>query len=381
MRWWFVFKFNAATFPGCGGTRRCPFGGRVRNYAFSQRYVYASSADPDLQDGGGCLGDSAADPVGATFDEVYHGAFHDVVWNDQFYNDPRISGCGKSCGAPWGHSKGMLVWDDAGNGFVLQVTTPSWPAAASARFPRKTDGNTLGCVKDDNVKVSQDFFALKLDEADVVKVLEALKNASVVTDVGDPQIVDNGGPEDIRRLVDALGAKSRSTHATEATLSSGVVLISKPSRLDVPPWQMVSALLGGVPLRTATWWTKPRIYSSTAATRVGCWDPGLGKPGPVQIALTGQWDGKVFGLRGGPGANANHAKIGVATAGPHHYAIFGDMNQQGALSANYDRPGQKCSSSQNGRGGLFYVVDDKVLSDDIGRLIGGATAPTGPPPH
>ena len=26
--WWFVFKFNAESFPGCGGAQRsCPFGG------------------------------------------------------------------------------------------------------------------------------------------------------------------------------------------------------------------------------------------------------------------------------------------------------------------------------------------------------------------
>src|SRR5207253_6991089 len=70
----------------------------------------------------------------------------------------------KECGGPWGHSKGTLAWNDAGEGFVLQVTTPSWPAAGSNKFPRKTDGNTLGCVKDDNVEVSQHFFALKLKD-------------------------------------------------------------------------------------------------------------------------------------------------------------------------------------------------------------------------
>ena len=42
-----------------------------------------------------------------------------------------------------------------------------------------------------------------------------------------------------------------------------------------------------------------------------------------------------------------NAKIGVSTAGSHHYAIFGDMNQQGTLS------GKNCSSGQNCRGGLF----------------------------
>ena len=36
------------------------------------------------------------------------------------------------------------------------------------------------------------------------------------------------------------------------TLSTGVKFMAKPSGLHVPPWQMVSSLLGGVGLRTAT---------------------------------------------------------------------------------------------------------------------------------
>jgi hypothetical protein len=70
-------------------------------------------------------------------------------------------------------------------------------------------------------------------------------------------------------------------------------------------------------------------------------------------------------------ADGNHAKVGVSTSGTHHYAIFGDMNQQGAISGN-------CGSSQNGRGGLFYVIDDAQLYDSIKDLIKGDTAPTGP---
>ena len=46
----------------------------------------------------------------------------------------------------------------------------------------KPDGNTLGCIADDDVLVSQHFFALKLSKNDVVTVLKALANASVVTD-------------------------------------------------------------------------------------------------------------------------------------------------------------------------------------------------------
>jgi hypothetical protein len=77
-----------------------------------------------------------------------------------------------------------------------------------------------------------------------------------------------------------------------ARLSSGVLLISKPSDLNVPTWQMVSALLGGEPLRVASWWTAPEVPTTTAATPVTCWDPSLGKPGAVEICDDGNMEGK-----------------------------------------------------------------------------------------
>jgi hypothetical protein len=267
----------------------------------------------------------------------------------------------------------MVAWNDAGEGLVMQVSTPSWPAAGNPKFPRKSDGNTLGCVKDNDIQVSQHFFALRLNKDDLVSVLQALGNASVVTDAGNSQIVSNGGPPDVQQLVSKLGVKSTSTSYTSTTLSTGVQLISKPSRLNVPPWQMVSAVLGGVPLRTATWWATPEIYSTDASTPVSCWSPSLSTPGPVQIATTGTWAGKTFGLTGGLGTNFNHAKLGVSTSGQTHYAVFGDMNQQGALS------GTDCSSSQNGRGGLFYVLIDPQLSASLSSLMTGDTAPVAPP--
>jgi Deoxyribonuclease II len=372
--WWFVFKFNSAAFPKCGSgsVRSCPFGGQVQNYsAFSQQFVFASSENHTLQQGNDCLGDSTDDPVGATFDEVYNGPVHFVIWNDQFYDDPQIQGCTNSCSAPWGHSKGMLAWNEVGEGLVLQVTTPSWPAAGSAKSPRRVDGNSLGCVKDDNVEVSQHFFALRLTKDDLLATLAALQNASVVTDLQNPQIVSNGGPIDVQQTVLKLGVKSNSKTASRVTLSSGVQLISKPSKLNVPPWQMVSALLGGISLRTATWWANPKIPTTTNTTPIGCWDNSLSNPGSVEIATTGHWAGQEFGLTGGLGPNFNHAKVGISSSGTHSYSIFGDMNQQGAISGT-------CSSSQNGRGGLFYVVEDSDLLKDVTSLISGGTAPTGP---
>jgi hypothetical protein len=371
--WWFVFKFNSANFPGCSGaaTRSCPFGGEVQPYtpSFGQQFVYASNEDETLMEGSGCLGVTTTDPVGATFDSVYNGNFYYVVWNDQFYEDPRIEGCTTSCSSPWGHSKGMLAWNALGEGLVMQVTTPSWPAAGNKSSPRMTDGNTLGCVKDNNLLVSQHFFALRLSKSDVVKVLTALANASIVTDPTNPQVVKNGGPADIQQLVGALGHQSSSRTTITATLSSDVVLISKPSSLHVPPWQMVSAILSGNSLRTATWWTDPEINSTTDSTTVGCWDSSLGKPGAVEIATTGRWRSQTLGLTGGLGPDFNHAKIGVTTSGVDPHVIFGDMNQQGSLS------GPNCGSSQNGRGGLFYVLNNRKLHDGIAQLISGASAP------
>lgn len=131
---------------------------------------------------------------------------------------------------------------------------------------------------------------------------------------------------------------------------------------------MVSALLGGRALRAATWWEDPgEILSTTASTPVGCWDPSLGKPGAVEIATTGKWRGRTLGLTGGLGEDFNHAKIGVSPSGAD--SIFGDMNQDGTLSPPF------CDTSQNGRGGLFYVLEDQKLHDAVAQLISGASAP------
>lgn len=375
--WWFVFKLNAASAPQCGNgdTRACPFGGEVQqgsNYSkFGQQYVYATAETPTLQQGiNECLGTSVGDPVGATFDEVYNGSFHYVVWNDQTYTDPKIAGCsGNECGAPWGHSKGMVAWNDAGEGLVMQVSTPSWPMAGSANHGRLTDGNTLGCVKDNDVEVSQHFFALRLTKGDLITVLMGMGNASVVTDTNNVQVVSNGGPSDVMGLVEKLGHPSANTAVFTGDLSSGVKLISKPSKLPVPPWQMVSSVLGGVSLRTATWWIPGKgdgLPSTADGTVMGCWSDSLPvKPGAVDLAAHGLWASKKVGLLGGISPTGNHAKVGVSTSGGTPYTIFGDMNQDGDIT------GKKCTVSQNGRGGMFFVMNNLPLAGSVASLISG----------
>src|SRR4051794_28251801 len=150
--WWFVYKFNAADVPVCEPKvidenikRECPFGGRPASYKNSQRFAFASSKDGRLVPGEGCAGTS--DPVAATFKQIYEGTYRYIVWNDQFYGSPKVRACSSgNCGGPWGHSKGVLAWNEEGRGLVIQVTTPSWPGFASKAFKR-VGGNTLGCIR------------------------------------------------------------------------------------------------------------------------------------------------------------------------------------------------------------------------------------------
>jgi len=389
--WWFAFKFNSQnSFAGCGadtGKRTCIFGGNVQaKERFGQQFAVASSRANALVQGKGCVGASTNDPIGATFDQVYNGDFNYAIWNDQFYGDPALSTCkSSSCGAPWGHSKGLLAWNDAGEGFVMQVSTPSWPGSGTSSIKRKA-GNTLGCISsNNNLLASQHFFALKLNKGDLMKVLNALIRAGVVTDPTKLQIVRNGGPADVQALVKQLGKRptrlkvapgeklNPDDYFTRDELSSKVLLIAKTSNLTAPPWQMVSAILDGTAERAATWWTTPRINTTTKASKVGCLAPFVApKQGePIlektqgAVALTGIWDDKEIKLN----APSNHAKIGVSVSGSHHYVIFGDLNQQGTLSP------PDCGKSQNGRGGLFFVLDNKALADSVTDLIDGDTAP------
>ena len=86
----------------------------------------------------------------------------------------------------------------------------------------------------------------------------------------------------------------------------------------------------------------------------------------TSIPLTGEWNKSSIKLY----APSNHAKIGVATIGNERYEIFGDLNQQGSLS-----PPPDCDASQNGRGGMFFVLPDDKLFASMHDLVQGDTAP------
>jgi len=200
----------------------------------------------------------------------------------------------------------------------------------------------------------------------------------IVTDPGSPQLVRNGGPAAIQTLVRGLGKETRSSQPLVSTLSKGMTLIAKPAGLQVPPWQMVSALLGGVSLRVASWWAAPEIPSTAAGTLPQCWAASLGTPGAVQIATSGTWNGESIGLQGGDGKIFNHAKLGVALDPGQPLSIFADMNQQGSLNGAASEKAP-CACSQNGRGGLFYVLHDAALHTSLSQLLNGDSAPLASP--
>ena len=133
-------------------------------------------------------------------------------------------------------------------------------------------------------------------------------------------------------------------------------------------------------MRVASWWARPEMPSTTKDAHISCWASGLGEPGPVEIATSGIWDKTKFSLTGGMGTNHNHAKLGISTDPKQAICIFGDMNQQGALRPNEDYPQQSCKSSQNGRGGTFYVLENEDLFKSMTALLKGESAPVGDMP-
>lgn len=191
-----------------------------------------------------------------------------------------------------------------------------------------------------------------------------------VTDPHNPQIVNSGGPKEVTDAVAVLGSADSAKTFTDETLSSGVRIISKSGRLNVSPWQMTSAILGGIHLRVASFQSPSPIGTTTQTKKPPCWSDELGNPGPIEAAISGSWDGDSIGFT----TATNHAKIGVSTSGDSSITIFSDMNEAGTLAP--DGKNNSCAVSQNGRGGMFFVLDNKDLHDSVvGLLAGGSAKP------
>ena len=409
--WWFIFKVNTAfgeMYPNSStcfksyypkvitkDNRSCPFDSNkipptdgYWYYGWNLDYYLATSHNPSLQFQNGCLGSSKG-PLENLFSKIYNGNNYYVIWNDQFKGDPDTSpldtpenrkytygksACpnGGDCFNPWGHSKGVISWDENGNGIMLQVTTPNWPRSGSKDYPSQ-QANSLGCDSHNNVTASQHFFAFKINKNDLIKILQCMINTCIVTLPNNKQVVNNGGPIEVQNLVKKLGVLSPGK-ILHFTLSNNFQIISKPWNINVPPWQLVSSVLGGKDLKTATWWADPTIPSTKSGQIPGCWDKSLKPPGEVINMATGKLDQKIIGLTAPKfSPTDNHAKFGCSIGGD--LTIFGDMNQQGALSKDAAFEGQKCNSSQNGRGGMFIIVKNQKLHNSINKVLSGCLTP------
>ena len=202
------------------------------------------------------------------------------------------------------------------------------------------------------VAFSQHFFALKLNKADVVTVLAGAAERERRHRSGKPQIVQRrpGGRSQWSRSRRAISKERRRSHQERASRGRDPDLeavrpgMSRPGRWFRRCWAMPGE-------RSATWWMKPWIYHQMARRGSMLGRATLGpKPGPVAIAGTGA------GMsRDQPHRPLNHAKFGTTTSADKRFSILGDLNQQGAIAP----PG--CDKSQNGRGGLFFVVRGQAV--------------------
>jgi len=114
--------------------------------------------------------------------------------------------------------------------------------------------------------------------------------------------------------------------------------------------------------------------ASLAHTEMGCGDAALDEPGAVAIATAGQWMGWPSALPVAAARASITQRLGRRKPGHTTTRSSVIRISRGALSEKNTRQGHKCSSSRNGWRGLFYVIDDKPLSNAVKELIEEGTA-------
>ena len=377
---------------------------------WSLQYLIATDKEPKLKKGVGCLGMTNEDPLGSTFNQIYNNNCNYLIYNDQFYSDP-ISGPDiVAFGTGYAHAKGMLAWDNNGDGIWLQVTTPNWPKCGSKKFATSWDGNTLGCGLDNNIEASQHFFCICINKIDVINILNGYIQTFIITDNSKPQLVYllKNCPREIKKLVDQLqipefiktwdsscpknypkGSRKPPQINKKylnmnlqgvGNIFKDIKVVFKPSKLRVPPWQYMSTMLNSVDIYSATWWQPPAIPSTPRNIKPDCpdWQSFFGDklPGEVSIVKTGKWENIKFSLTASEISNKNHAKFGVGKI--DDICIFSDINQQGAVrcgsgiyTCKNTAPPESptcCATGQNYRGGAWIILPNKILANSLREL-------------
>ena len=273
----------------------------------------------------------------------------------------------------------MLAWNETARASSCRCRRRRGPAPA-ASVSRKS-GNTLGCVKtNNNLVASQHFFALKLNKEDLLEGAAGDAKRERRHRSDNRQIAQNGGPPEIRDAAEELGKKPHEKlrhkkpddlKIIQTQLTADVMLISKPSNAER------AALADGVGAARR----RLRAHRHMVGLAADLLDQEVDQdrllgghvevrqksPGDVIIAKNGTFGGRPLGLIGGQ----NHAKVGVVTSGRTSFSIFGDLNQQGTINPVKG----KCDASQNGRGGMFFVVKNDELFKTLSDMLEGEDEP------
>ena len=186
------------------------------------------------------------------------------------------------------------------------------------------------------------------------------------------------------RLATPGAVRDRATTESDSSSSGSVVTVLSHAQEDaVPPWLLVAALLG-VDLGVANWWeynygqasicsgddyslaTNHMCLTSTTLGLTLGEDGGAAQSVENAIAASFSINGTdlAWGLWGDLSGKINsHAKYGVAAVPTQNssgiagntWVVSGDENNQGFSCS------KECSSSQNGRGGLFFALKEPEL--------------------
>ena len=337
--WWFLVKLPQGATSVCSGcaSPACPSWQGSRSGGVC--YWYADSNNPTLRFysdlGFDCLS-GTNNPVTQTLNQMKGRSY--IIWNDQGSKTSK-PGTYPDKGAPIAHSKGAAAFGGS-TGFIMNVSTPNFP---------DPDLYTLGCQEDDNVEVSQHFFAFSVNKSGMSSWAAAVANAQLSV------ISQNNW------IFADTTVGGHSTTANLLTLQNlPVRLIVKGSKDFFIPWDYVTNSLGSS-VKALTWYASPTTPPIGTGSTMNCLyqSPARFDVDVVRSLQTPDGSFSWCG-QGEASPTCNHAKIGVGIG--TGWVVAGSMNMQG----NIDSTG--CESSQMGRGGDFYGFQSPSLWNGLDQM-------------
>nr|AIG56182.1 secreted protein [Achlya hypogyna] len=276
--WWFVLKLPAQVRSATGTFMPTPCDCAPPACASPEEplrahglcYLYADANNPVLRHfrdvGYDCLGQGGRDPVSQTLRQkqtaTHWGYFNDQL-NGLAFMQQKSLVCGGSSSFN-AHSKGMVAFEAATGGFVLQTSTPNFPDPSSPAFV------PLGCQADNNVEYAQHLFAMSLDAAELLTLATGWQSARLCSAnhyhtlhdlLVSPSLANASSSLPpvaqavARALVEERLTPSASSQKTVVTKGSPVAVsgLFKSHRAQVPPWAMAASAYAS-DVSVASWW-------------------------------------------------------------------------------------------------------------------------------